>query len=66
MLEPYSTWEHVKTGSYYTVIGEAGGSTNGEEDREYVVYLSHKYQKLRVRLKSEFLDGRFRRLPCAV
>lgn len=60
-LKPFSTWKHLGTNSYYTVIGIALCSTNG--DREYkeqsVVYISHTHQHLCYREISEFLDGRF-------
>jgi hypothetical protein len=60
LLVPWSTWRHPKSGGLYTVIGLAPDSTNdAPAGRRYVVYLSHKYQALRVREVGEFLDGRF-------
>ncbi len=63
LLEPYSTWKHLKTDTTYTVLGIAKCSTNGVDGEVSVVYFSHKYQELRYRKLDEFLDGRFLRLP---
>lgn len=59
-LVPLSTWRHFKGGTY-TVLGIASCSDNGpdEGNRRSVVYFSHKYQELRYREVSQFLDGRF-------
>jgi hypothetical protein len=59
-LVPFSTWVHFKGGTY-TVLGVATCSDNGldEGKRQSVVYFSHKYQELRYREVSQFLDGRF-------
>ena len=61
LLTPLSEWRHVATNSTYIVIGLALCSTNGEREHteESVVYWSKKYQALRYREVSEFLDGRF-------
>lgn len=55
-----TSWKHRK-GGVYTVIGTAlGQGRNGQglEGRELVVYQGSD-QRLYVRSKSEFLDGRF-------
>jgi hypothetical protein len=63
LLRPLSTWRHARTGSTYTVLGVSESSTNGEEGKRVVVYVSHTYQQLRHRDLSEFLDGRFEPVP---
>lgn len=68
-ITPYSTWKHLRTGSFYTVLGVAQCSTNGNENEISVVYISHKYQALRYREISEFMDGRFEMVvdqPCSM
>lgn len=61
-LKPYSTWHHLKTDSWYTVLGVARCSTNGlEEGRLAVIYISHTRSQLLYRAATEFLDGRFER-----
>jgi hypothetical protein len=64
-LIPYSTWFHPKTGGTYTVLGVATCSTNGDRENveRSVIYFGHKYQQLRYREVSEFLDGRFKPVP---
>jgi hypothetical protein len=64
-LVPYSTWFHSKTGGTCTVLGVATCSTNGDRENveRCVVYFGHKYQQLRYREVSEFLDGRFKPVP---
>jgi hypothetical protein len=71
-LVPYSTWFHSKTGGTYTVLGVAtclekrgSGSTNGDRENveRSVIYFGHKYQQVRYREISEFLDGRFKPVP---
>jgi hypothetical protein len=59
-LTPGSLWRHGK-GGMYVVLGISTCSTNGERDgkEEVVVYWSFKYESLRHRDVTEFLDGRF-------
>jgi len=61
ILKPFSTWKHVGTNSFYTVIGIGLCSTNGEREHkeESVIYISHTHQHLCYREINEFLDGRF-------
>jgi hypothetical protein len=49
----------------YTVLGVATCSTNGDRENveRSVIYFGHKYQQLRYREVSEFLDGRFKPVP---
>ena len=59
-LLPWTCWHHPKTGNYYTVIGMAINSTNGEINGELgVVYLDQVNGELYYRRLDEFLDGRF-------
>lgn len=64
-VEPYSVWRHVKTGSLYLALGVGTCSTNGpmENVEQSVVYVSVNSWKLRYRELSEFLDGRFHKVP---
>lgn len=57
--EPLTVWRHLKTNSYYTVIGTSRCSTNGQEDELAVVYVSHERLMVHHRELSEFMDGRF-------
>ncbi len=59
-LLPWTGWHHPKTGNFYTVVGIAINSTNGEINGQLgVVYSCQRTGELYYRELNEFLDGRF-------
>lgn len=52
-------FQHIKTGGYYYVMAEGLLESNLEE---MVIYRSQTDGKIWIRPKSEFYDGRFRRV----